>query len=124
MSNNRSIIFPSSCLANGFQFTHKTGVIFGPPPSMGAYGFTDLYTDQGIMQLQKFISHMRHQDEIGSSLINILLENLTLTLGTGKELFHQPPLEYLKYVEKTWITLVWEFLYLIKGQIHLENTWT
>jgi hypothetical protein len=47
----------------GFNKMTKRLLFFGPP-KLGAYGFTDAYTDQGIAQLQMFLGHMRHNDKI------------------------------------------------------------
>ena len=104
---------------NGIQFTQK-GYYFSAPPSLGSYGFTDTYTDQGIMQLQMLLSHMQHQDEI-AKLIMIFLENLILITGIRTLPFSQSLMAYLKYVEKTWIMSIWEFIYHIRGQIHIED---
>ena len=40
-------------------------LLFGPP-SLGCFGFTDKYTDQGINQLQLFIGHIQLNQEIGT----------------------------------------------------------
>ena len=69
--HNRLVLLPHNIFTNGIQFTQK-GYYFSAPPSLGSYGFTDTYTDQGIMQLQMLLSHMQHQDEI-AKLIMILL---------------------------------------------------
>ena len=47
--------FPAILSRMGFNSQTKQ-VLFFCPPSMGAYGFADSYTHQGIIQLQKFIS--------------------------------------------------------------------
>ena len=54
---------PTLLTRMGFNKMTKRLLFFGPP-KLGAYGFTDAYTDQGIAQLQMFLGHMRHNDKI------------------------------------------------------------
>ena len=52
--------------------------------SLGCFGFTDIYTDQGIYQIQSpLISHVCHNDGKGR-LIQILLEDLQLVIGVSR----------------------------------------
>jgi len=70
----------------GFNKNTKRLLLFGPP-SLGAFGFTDTYTDQGISQLSLFIGHIRCKQEIGT-LLRILMEHLQLVIGFGSPLFN------------------------------------
>lgn len=78
--------------------------------------------DQGISQVQMFLSHMRHQDEI-VILLQILLENLQLIIGLPLLPMTYDPQQFLCFVEPLWLKNVWEFIYSIKGQVHLEDCW-
>ena len=78
--------------------------------------------DQGISQVQMFLSHMRHQDEIGI-LLQILLENLQLIIGLPLLPMTYDPQQFLCFVEPLWLKNVWEFIYSIKGHVHLEDCW-
>ena len=74
------LFLPTLLPRMGFNAKTKRLLFFGPP-SLGCFGFTDTYTDQGISQVQMFLSsHMRHQDEVGI-LLQILLEDLQLIIG-------------------------------------------
>ena len=55
-------------------------LLFFGPPSLGWFGFTNTYTDQGISQVQMLLSHLRHQGEIGH-MIQIMIENAQLAIG-------------------------------------------
>ena len=76
--SDRSFL-PTLLTRMGFNAKTKRLLFFGPP-SLGCFGFTDTYMDQGISQVQMLLSHMRHQDEI-VILLQILLENLQLIIG-------------------------------------------
>ena len=78
-------------------------LLFFGPPSLGCFGFTDTYMDQGISQVQMLLSHMRHQDEIGI-LLQILLENLQLIIGLPLLPMTYHPHQFLRYVEPSWLT--------------------
>mgnify|MGYP006185916051 CR=1 FL=1 len=78
--------------------------------------------DQGISQVQMFLSHMRHQDEI-VILLQILLENLQLIIGLPLLPMTYDPQQFLCFVEPLWLKNVWEFIYSIKGHVHLEDCW-
>ena len=75
----------------GFNKMTKRLLFFGPL-KLGAYGFTDAYTDQGIAQLQMFLGHMRHNDKI-AQLIYIFNWAFTITnggVGQTISIFHCP----------------------------------
>lgn len=79
--------FPTILSKMGFNFKTKRLLFFGPP-SLGCFGFTDTYTDQGFFQIQSLLSHVRHNDEIGQ-IMHILVENVQLVIGASR-----PPFTY------------------------------
>ena len=105
----------------GFNRNTKRLLLFGPP-SLGAFGFTDTYTDQGISQLSLFIGHIRCKQEIGT-LLQILMEHLQLVIGFGSPLFNYPFNRVSKFCDKTWLTSLWEYVNSIGAVIHLEDEW-
>ena len=58
----------------GINRCTKQLLLFGPT-SLGATGFTNTWTDQGIAQVQLLMGHLRQHEEIGQLTI-ILLEIL------------------------------------------------
>ena len=97
-------------------------LLFFDPPSLGCFGFTNNYTDQGISQVKMLLSHLRHQDEIGH-MIQIMIENAQLAIGLSLRPLTYNPQVFIQYIESSWITSVWEFLHSIKGQAQLEDSW-
>ena len=61
---------------SSFNQSAKQLLLFGPP-SLGAFGFTNKWTNEGIAQIQLLLGHLRKNEEIGV-LTNILLETLQL----------------------------------------------
>ena len=62
-------------------------LLFYSLPNLGAFGFTDTYTDQGIAQLQMFLGQLRHDNEL-AQLVHVLLEKLQLHMGVSEKTFH------------------------------------
>jgi hypothetical protein len=105
----------------GFNRFTKQLLLFGPS-SLGAFGFTNTWTDQSIAQIQLFLGHLRKNEGI-RVLTNILLETLQLVIGSSLPLFHYPSTQILKFCTRNWLLNVWEFLISIHGTIHLERAW-
>jgi hypothetical protein len=105
----------------GFNRNTKQLILFGPP-SLGAIGFTNTWTDQGIAQVQLFLGQIRKKEEIGL-LLHIIMENLQLVIGSSHPLFTYPLLQVLKFCPRNWIINVWDFLWSINGTIQLEKSW-
>jgi hypothetical protein len=106
----------------GINRCTKQLLLFGPT-SLGAIGFTNTWTDQGIAQVQLLMGHLRQQGEIGQLAI-ILLEILQLVIGSVLPLFSYPLSQVLKYCQRTWLLHVWDFLVSIEDTIHMEHKWT
>jgi hypothetical protein len=104
-----------------FNRCTKQLLLFGPP-SLGAFGFTNTWTNQGIAQIQLLLGHLHKDEEIGE-LSNILLETLQLVIGSSLSLFHYPLTQVLKFCTCNWLLNVCEFLISIHGTIHLERAW-
>ena len=105
----------------GINKCTKRLLLFGPP-SLGALGFTNTWTDQGIAQVQLLLGHLRQGQEIGQ-LLQVLMETLQMVIGSSLPLFHYPIQQILKFCHRNWLLNVWEFLLSIQGKIHLENAW-
>ena len=105
----------------GFNRCTKQLLLFGPP-SLGAFGFTNTWTNQGIAQLQLLLGHLCKNEEIGE-LTNILLETLQLVIGSPLPLFHYPLTQVMKFCTHNWLLNIWEFLLSIHSTIHLERAW-
>ena len=88
--------FPTLLSWMGFNPITKLLLFFGPP-SLGCFGFTNNYTDQGIIRVLVLLSDLRHQDEIGH-MIQILTENVQLVIGLSLRFFNvQSPSIYTIY---------------------------
>ena len=88
--------FPTLLSWMGFNPITKLLLFFGPP-SLGCFGFTNNYTDQGIIRVLILLSDLRHQDEIGH-MIQILTENVQLVIGLSLRFFNvQSPSIYTIY---------------------------
>ena len=105
----------------GINRCTKRLLLFGPP-SLGALGFTNMWTDQGIAQVQLLLGHLCQGQEIGQ-LLQVLMETLQMVIGSSLPLFHYPIQQILKFCHRNWLLNVWEFLFSIQGKIHLENAW-
>ena len=105
----------------GINKCTKRLLLFGPP-SLGALGFTNTWTDQGIAQVQLLLGHLRQGQEIGQ-LLQVLMETLQMVIGSSLPLFHYPIQQILKFCNRNWLLNVWEFLLSIQGKIHLKNAW-
>ena len=103
----------------GFNCCTKHLLLFGSL-SLGAFGFTNKWTNQGIAQIQLILGHLRKNEEFGV-LTNIILETLQLVIGSSLPLFHYPLTQVLKFCTSNWLLNVWKFLISIHGTIHLER---
>ena len=99
----------------------KQTLLFGPP-SLGALGFTNTWTDQGIAQVQLLLGHL-HQDADIGKLMQIVMENLQLLIGSALPLFQYPVKQVLQFCSRNWILNVWDFVLSIGGRIHVERAW-
>ena len=116
----------NSCLPTflsrmGINRNTKQILLFGPP-LLGALGFTNTYTDQGICQIQAFIGHIRLNQDIGCLLL-ILLEHFQLIIGLEEHLFTYPYSHVSQYCDPTWFTSLWQFVDSIQGTVHLDQRW-
>ncbi len=105
----------------GFNKNTKRLLLIGPQ-SLGGFGFTDTFTDQGISQLTLFIGHIRLNQEI-CTLLHILMENMQLVVGFGLPLFGHPFARITKFCDHTWKSCMWEFVDSIGAQLHIEKRW-
>ena len=77
---------PTLLTRTGFNKITKRLLFYGPP-NLGAFGFTDTYTDQGIAHLQMFLGQLRHDNELAQLMhMHILLEKVQLQMGIPENL--------------------------------------
>ena len=105
----------------GINRCTKQTLLFGPP-SLGALGFTNTWTDQGIAQVQLLLGHL-HQDADIGELMQIVMENLHLVIGSALPLFQYPVTQVLQLCSRNWLLNVWDFVLSISGIIYLERAW-
>ena len=105
----------------GINHCTKQTLLFGPP-SPGALGFTNTWTDQGIAQVQLLLGHLRQDTDIGK-LMQIVMENLQLVIGSALSLFQHSVKQVLQFCSHNWLLNVWDFVLSIGGRIHLERAW-
>ena len=99
----------------------KRLLLFGPP-SLGALGFTNTWTDQGTAQVQLLLGHLHQGQEI-CQLLQVLMETLQMMIGSSLPLFHYPIQQILKFCHCNCLLNVWEFVLSIQRKTHLENAW-
>ena len=100
----------------GINRCTKQTLLFGPP-SLDALGFTNTWTDQGIAQVQLLLGHL-HQDADIGELMQIVMENLHLVIGSALPLFQYPVTQVLQLCSRNWLLNVWDFVLSIGGRIH------
>ena len=89
----------------GINKCTKCLLLFGPP-SLGALGFTNTWTDQGIAQVQLLLGHLYQGQETGQ-LLQALMETLQMVIGSSLPLFHYPIHQILKFCHSNGLLSVW-----------------
>ena len=95
---------------------HTAASIIHGPEDYGGLQLPNVYVDQGIVQLRLFLGHMRRQDKT-SQLLEIAMSYMQLRTGAGTLFMNLPFPKYAKWVEKTWLASLWQFLYLAKLKV-------
>jgi hypothetical protein len=88
---------------------HTARTIINGTSKYGGLSLPDFYTDQGIGQLRLLLGHMLAGDQT-SILIVIEMSYLQLIVGAKTQFFNLPYSKYEKWMEKTWLTSVWQFV--------------
>jgi hypothetical protein len=89
--------------------------------AMGGIGIQNLYTEQGLAQVQYFIGEWRRNDE-GKDALKCLLESYMVASGIpGNPLEHNIK---LVYIHSAWLNAIQGFLREINGRIIIKNTKT
>ena len=83
-------------------------------------GVDDLYTMQGVAQLQLMLGHVNKGDRTGE-LIRIERDWLELALGLGKCPLKEPHIVNYKHAPMTWVTLICAFLYRNGSSVELRH---
>jgi hypothetical protein len=96
-------------------------IIYGPE-EMGGLNLPNLYTVQGIDKLLLFLGHLRLQDRTGT-LIGMDLSILQFLIDHPK-FFLNMEYQYFSWVEKGWITSLWEFVSPLQLQFSCPFHWT
>lgn len=106
----------SAFLSNIGLNQHTARSIVHGPEAYGGLQLPDTYADQGIGQLRLFLGHLRRRDPT-SKLIMIAISYLQLRVGSKPFFLNLPYTKYAGWVEKTWLTSLWQFLHIAKLQL-------
>ena len=107
---------PSFLSKMGINQTTANAVRHGPT-SLGGLNIFHLETEQGVMQTELVISHLQNKDDIGQ-LLKISKDHLQLQAGVPWPVMSQPGHQQLKYVDRCYLSHLWEFL--DSTQTHLQ----
>jgi hypothetical protein len=88
----------------------------------GGLNLPELYTDQGISQIQYLVGHLHLEDGIGLQIL-CLISHTQLHVSSAKHLFNLPFSAYSKWIDHTWITSVWQFLAAIVATLNVQKHW-
>jgi hypothetical protein len=81
-----------------------------------------MYTDQGYQQLKFMVGHLHLQDEVGK-LILIAMSNLQLITGSSQPFFKNQFAKYQKWIQKWWLTSIWQFTTQVKIVVEVSQHW-
>ena len=99
---------------------HTSKSIVHGPSEYGGLSLPNVYTDQGLGQLRLLIGHLRRGGETGKLLI-IAISVMQQRVGSGILFLNLPYPKYAKWVEKTWLSSLWQFLHLTNIKIQLST---
>ena len=99
-------------------------MLFGNQQFVGLYiALPDMYADQGYQQLKFMVGHLNLQDEVGK-LILIAMLHLQLVTGSSQPFFKNTFPKYQKWIQKWWLTSVWQFTIQVKIVVKVSQHWT
>jgi len=96
-------------------------IIHGPR-KLGGLQLKHVYCEQGNGQLRLFLGHLRNRDHTGE-LIIISLSYLQLLVGSTHLSLNLPYAKYAKWVERSWLTSLWEFLDRTRLTVEVRRAW-
>jgi hypothetical protein len=91
------------------------------PFSIGGLAIPHIHTVQGIDKLHLFLGHLRLHDDTGK-FIHIDLTYIQLLLGMPTLFLNLDPNQFL-WIDKVWLTSLWDFIYAADLQIHYPEQW-
>jgi hypothetical protein len=105
------------------HLNHHTphAIIFGDP-RYGGINLPDFYTVQGFQQLRLLIGHLSSQDDVGKMIL-IAISYLQLTLGVHRPFFIMQYSLFAKWIDKLWLTLVWQHTSQLQIVLEIEKQW-
>jgi len=93
------------------------------PLNYGGLCLPHLYTLQSLGQLTLFLGHLRVEEKM-SKLICISLMHLQLLIGSTQLVLTISYKPYGNWVEKGWLTSLWQFLIKVNLHVRVTNSWT
>jgi len=82
-----------------------------------------MYAEQGLGQLRMFLGHLRVGDQTGK-LILTAMSYLQLIVGSTRLFLNLPFPAYAKWMEKSWLASLWQFLYINKLTVLVQKHYT
>jgi hypothetical protein len=92
---------------------HTARSIIHGPTKLGGLMIQDTYAEQGVGQLRMFLGHLRVGDQTGKIILTAM-SYLQLLVGSEVLFLNLPYPKYSKWIGKSWLTSLWQFLHLNK----------
>jgi hypothetical protein len=89
--------------------TFPHAVVFGPIAELGI-GYSDLFTIQGVSQLQTIVQYLQSPNDITGKLLRANLEAAKVDIGLGDEFFRYEYKSFSKHLTTCWVKSVWDFV--------------
>jgi len=117
-----SIQSPSVCalLSKLHLNQHTARAILHGPQALGGLQLLDLYTIQGVGQIQLFIGRTQLADKTGNP-IHIDLSYVQLLVGTMALFLNTSHTQQGHSTEGGWLDSLWEFLNSVRFQVNLST---
>jgi hypothetical protein len=96
-------------------------VVYGPP-SLGGIGLRHIYSDQGTMQVQIILQHLRAYTQVGATILIQL--NWTQVVSGRIKILSIPMVKLPHLDDELWIQTIRRFLTLSHLTIHIANIGT
>jgi hypothetical protein len=84
-------------------------------------GCQDMYIEQGIAHIQRFIDKPQMQDDITGFLLQTSVEQLKLELGVSSEPFASKYSELRHLATECYVTHMWDFLQKVNVQLTTDT---
>jgi hypothetical protein len=75
-----------------------------------------------VGQLTYFLGHLQSDNGIAKQIL-CNLSHLQLQVGSSTPVFALPYIKYQKWIDKMWLTSIWQFLNSIKATVEIERQW-